>query len=95
MRMILSANTHILGIMTEGITNKISLNVEKESIPDLFGYYYLFKKQVWLDVWKTIMFVLFFFNIRFYVFISYNELYDKLLFSMQILCIGMYIYMYP
>jgi hypothetical protein len=41
------------------------------------------------------MFVLFFFNIRFYAFISYNELYDKLLFSMQILCIGMYIFMYP
>jgi hypothetical protein len=25
--------------MTEGITNKISLNVEKESIPDLFGWF--------------------------------------------------------
>jgi hypothetical protein len=38
--MILSANTHILGIITDGITNKISLNVEKECIPDLF-----FKQQ--------------------------------------------------
>jgi hypothetical protein len=37
--------------------------------------------------------LLFFFNIRLHVFISYNELYKKLLFSMQILCIG--IYMYP
>jgi hypothetical protein len=35
----------MLGIMTEGITNKISLNVKKESIPDLFGCYYFFKQQ--------------------------------------------------
>jgi hypothetical protein len=56
------------------------------------------KQQDWLDVWKTIMFVIFFFNIRFHVQcinIFYNELYNKLLFSMQILCIGMYIFMYP
>jgi hypothetical protein len=43
--MILSTNTHILGIMTEGITNKISLNIEKESIPDLFGRCHFFKQQ--------------------------------------------------
>jgi hypothetical protein len=39
--------------------------------------------------------LLFFFSIRLHVFNSLNELYEKLLFSMQILCIGMYTYMYP
>jgi hypothetical protein len=44
--MILSANTHILGIMTEGITNKISLNVEKEGIQDLFGWFYFSNNRI-------------------------------------------------
>jgi hypothetical protein len=44
--MILSANTHIIGIMTEGITDKICLNIEKESIPDLFGWFYFSNNRI-------------------------------------------------
>jgi hypothetical protein len=68
--MILSANTHIVGIMTEGITNKISLNVEKESIPDLFGCHYLLTTGlIRADVQKTIMFVFHFSSLFDYMYL--------------------------
>jgi hypothetical protein len=69
------------------------LNVEKESIPDLFGLFYFLNNGIDL-IWcmkNDHVCVLFLFNIRLHVLISYNELYEKLLFSMQTLCIGIYI----
>jgi hypothetical protein len=73
------------------------LNVEKEGIQDLFGWFYFSNNRIdyiWCMKNDNVC-LLFFFNIRLHVFISYNELYENLLFSMQILCIGIYIYMYP
>jgi hypothetical protein len=73
----MSVNTYILGVMTEGITNKISLSVEKENIPDLFGCYYFYKQQDWLDVWKTIRFVFYFSSILDYMYLFPKKNYTR------------------